>query len=112
MNKETLRMQMLAGIITEEEYNTKLDEETEQDFNSFEKKLEEILKDFTGDDVFLVSDEDDEIVYVEILTGPNKTRITSAIKAALKETPAYKIDPESRDKSPDGDISFTIIKKE
>ena len=104
-------MQKLAGIITESEYSAILNEKTEPDFNAFFKNWEEKLKDFTGEDISLNPDEDDEIVYVEVLAGENKKEVINAIKAALKEIPTYKIDPESRDKSPDGDISFEIIKK-
>jgi len=41
MNKETLRMQFLSGVITESEYKTKLEEgkELERDIKTFEDKI-------------------------------------------------------------------------
>ena len=50
MNKETLRMQMLAGIITESEYKTKLNELPSP------SKIEGVTVDIDGDYVELSSD--------------------------------------------------------
>jgi hypothetical protein len=70
-------------------------------------KLEQIP--FDGND-FTFS-QDDDIIYVEVLSGGNKKAVLLAIQAILKENPAYKIDPESKEKTPDGSVQFSIIKK-
>jgi len=46
MNKETLRMQFLSGVITESEYKTKLEEgkELERDIKTFEDKIKTFEK--------------------------------------------------------------------
>ena len=77
-------------------------------FKDLEAALEDNLKDFVGDDVFYTTDENDDIVYVEILAGPSKTIVLNIIKNTLK-TSSYKIDDIER--SPEGDINFSIVKR-
>ena len=77
-------------------------------FKDLEAALEDNLKDFVGDDVFYTTDENDDIVYVEILAGPSKTIVLNIIKNTLK-TSSYKIDDIER--SPEGDIDFSIVKR-
>lgn len=77
-------------------------------FKDLEAALEDNLKDFVGDDVFYTTDENDDIVYVEILAGPSKTIVLNIIKNTLK-TSSYKIDDIER--SPKGDIDFSIVKR-
>lgn len=77
-------------------------------FKDLEAALEDNLKDFAGDDIFYTTDENDDIVYVEILAGPSKTIILNIIKNTLK-TSLYKIDDIEH--SPDGDIDFSIVKR-
>jgi hypothetical protein len=76
-------------------------------FEELATKLEQIP--FDGND-FTFS-QDDDIIYVEVLSGGNKKAVLLAIQAILKENPAYKIDPESKEKTPDGSVQFSIIKK-
>jgi len=108
MDKETLRMQMLAGIITESEYAVKLNEETEQSFQDFFEKLEAKLEKFTGEDMEIVSDEKNETVEIDIIRKKNS--VMKAIETCLKENPTYIIDPKSKFTFPDGSISFEIKK--
>jgi len=54
---------------------------------------------------------DDDIIYVEVLSGPNKKVVLSAIQAILKKNPSYKIDPESKKRFPDGGMQFDIVAK-
>ena len=77
-------------------------------FKDLEAALEDNLKDFVGDDVFYTTDENDDIVYVEILAGSSKTIVLNIIKNTLK-TSSYKIDDIER--SPEGDINFSIVKR-
>lgn len=77
-------------------------------FKDLEAALEDNLKDFVGDNVFYTTDENDDIVYVEILAGPSKTIVLNIIKNTLK-TSSYKIDDIER--SPEGDIDFSIVKR-
>jgi len=77
-------------------------------FKDLEAALEDNLKDFVGDDVFYTTDENDDIVYVEILAGSTKNIVLNIIKNTLK-TASYKIDDIER--SPDGDINFSIVKR-
>ena len=75
-------------------------------FKDLEAALEDNLKDFVGDDVFYTTDENDDIVYVEILAGSSKNIVLNIIKNTLK-TASYKIDDIQR--SPNGDVDFSIV---
>ena len=77
-------------------------------FKDLEAALEDNLKDFVGDDVFYTTDENDDIVYVEILAGSSKNIVLNIIKNTLK-TASYKIDDIQR--SPNGDVDFSIVKR-
>ena len=77
-------------------------------FKDLEAALEDNLSTFVGDDVFYTTDEDDDIVYVEILAGSSKNIVLNVIKNTLK-TASYKIDDIER--SPNGDINFSIVKR-
>ncbi len=77
-------------------------------FKNLEAALEDNLSTFVGDDVFYTTDEDDDIVYVEILAGSSKNVVLNVIKNTLK-TASYKIDDIER--SPNGDINFSIVKR-
>ena len=77
-------------------------------FKDLEAALEDNLKDFVGDDVFYTTDENDDIVYVEILAGSSKNIVLNIIKNTLK-TASYKIDDIQQ--SPNGDVDFSIVKR-
>jgi hypothetical protein len=92
MNKETLRMQMLAGIITEGQYKAKLNEE--MDSNMGKEELVNKIKNlgdfgFTGD----------EIEFKGLL-------ITASTQEDEDETPYYFVYGEDDD-SEDGIFSST-----
>ena len=63
----------------------------------------------TGEDVQFSSD--DDIIYVEVLSGPYKKIVLAAIKAILEKNPSYMIDPKSKEPTGDGGIMFDIIAK-
>ena len=52
MKKETLRMQMLAGIITEGQYKAKLNENEETDWALLRKYVEELSKNVVRPDLY------------------------------------------------------------
>jgi hypothetical protein len=52
MKKETLRMQMLAGIITESQYKAKLNENEETDWALLRKYVEELSKNVVRPDLY------------------------------------------------------------
>jgi hypothetical protein len=52
MNKETLRMQMLAGIITEGQYKAKLNENEKTDWALLRKYVEELSKNVVRPDLY------------------------------------------------------------
>ncbi len=64
MNKETLRMQMLAGVITESQYKQKLNEETSSSVKELAAKLKTL---FPNENIEIspmegTSDEDMELI--------------------------------------------------
>ena len=52
MNKEQLRMQMLAGLITESEYKAKIDEQEGTDWVLLRKYVDELSKQVVRPDLY------------------------------------------------------------
>ena len=63
-----------------------------------------------GEDIFLVSDESNNSISVELLSGPWRTPALKAIKMVLKKFPNFIIDPSNIYKDSES-TNFDIIKK-
>lgn len=63
-----------------------------------------------GEDIFLTTDEANEVISCELLSGPWKAKAVSAIKSVLKQFRNFIIDPNSLYKDSES-INFDIVRK-
>ena len=63
-----------------------------------------------GEDIFLTTDNANEVISCELLSGPWKTKSVSAIKSVLKQFRNFIIDPNSLYKDSES-INFDIVRK-
>jgi hypothetical protein len=105
---EIKRMQQLAGLITESEFQKA---QLNEDINTFEelkKAVDSLTSEYTGEDVSITEDDENEEIYIETFEKPVFAALLKKVKEKLKNNSNYKIDVDNIDKE---DLTFEIIKK-